>query len=398
MVFSVYYKNRRKIGYKYTKEIVQLSKADPDDIMKAMLPNLRKLEFKPESIRDGAVKKAMKSLNEASNQVEDCIESIAKKDDVGRILSDVYEIVFHFRCPVSIEVYSNTGQQVGYLGEDDIWYDEDYVYVEQYGDEKNVYSHSGDLSFKVSGTDEGVLDCVVEEFEEGESSQRIGYYNIPIFEGKILDVAANGDSITNDGAISIITDGNEISQDDSFTADKYENVSVFVSSVIDKPCGGQVEGGGAYVRGDNVVLHAIPSDGYVFSAWRDTEGLFLSSSRTYEFTATQDVEITAEFADYVDVDVDEMGLNDTAIIYDVYSNEDKSVVGSIYCSYDDVFTAFCVYYASSGQMVDLQTTPLKEGQNINLLFDASDATASYAKLMVLNSDYVPQCDAKTIDL
>lgn len=65
--------------------------------------------------------------------------------------------------------------------------------------------------------------------------------------------------------------------------------------------GGAVTGGGKYLPGENVKLTAKPKDGFHFVAWMNGETP-ISDEETYSFTASEDLTLTAVFAehDYAD--------------------------------------------------------------------------------------------------
>lgn len=59
--------------------------------------------------------------------------------------------------------------------------------------------------------------------------------------------------------------------------------------------GGTVSGGGEYKNGDKVTLNAVADDGYLFDGWY-SDGIKVSSSQTYTFTANENASITASFS------------------------------------------------------------------------------------------------------
>ncbi len=91
------------------------------------------------------------------------------------------------------------------------------------------------------------------------------------------------------------------------TGDKNENYELnkntFITSIsnektalitVEADKGGQVKGEGRYLLGEKVTLNAVPKSGYKFVRWEiDEESV--GTSRTYEFNATEDLEIKAVF-------------------------------------------------------------------------------------------------------
>lgn len=58
--------------------------------------------------------------------------------------------------------------------------------------------------------------------------------------------------------------------------------------------GGSATGSGTFTSGDTVTLIAVPSAGYRFAGWT-ADGAALSQEPTYRFTATSDLQVTANF-------------------------------------------------------------------------------------------------------
>jgi len=64
--------------------------------------------------------------------------------------------------------------------------------------------------------------------------------------------------------------------------------------------GGTVTGGGSYAQGDSVTVTANANDGYQFDSWYENN-IWVSDDKSYTFTATENRELTAEFAVLHDV-------------------------------------------------------------------------------------------------
>jgi len=58
--------------------------------------------------------------------------------------------------------------------------------------------------------------------------------------------------------------------------------------------GGSIEGSGTYEEGEDVVLTAVPAEGYIFANWLEGD-ISLSSQENYSFKATQDCELIGIF-------------------------------------------------------------------------------------------------------
>ena len=381
--------------YGHLKTVFSASASDPKSILDAM----GKLDFKsnPANVKDYSVKRAMKSIKKAGSSLEDFLKKAVVKDggDYGQFLTDVYDIMFHFHCPITIAVYSGD-VQVGLLSEDDIWYDSNVVYIEQYGEEKNVYAHSGTaLRFEVVGTDEGTLDYIVEEFQDGKSIQRLNYYDINLYEGKTVSISVSGATITEDDAVLSESDGRPIFCDETLTSNDYEAASVLISSLASPRRGGQVQGCGSYVRGDRIALRAIPENGFLFDGWRNDDGELVSLDRVYEFTAREDVSLTAMFAE----DAEEISEPDSVAI--TSATLDKAdglkVCAAIQCPKNVNATVYCAFYKSNGQMVSVEAESLQTGEN-DLTLPVDDSIIAIAKLFVLDEQFIPQCQCAAIEI
>lgn len=63
---------------------------------------------------------------------------------------------------------------------------------------------------------------------------------------------------------------------------------------VDPGGGGEVEGEGTYVEGEEVTVIAIPAEGYEFNNWAE-DGEEVSDSKVFSFTVTNDRELVANF-------------------------------------------------------------------------------------------------------
>ena len=274
----------------YYQFLENVSNMDTDDLM-LMLEGVKDISFNDPSVTDNVIKQALEDLETLRKSVEQTItgESTEKDSFWWDLLKGS---ILYFKCPVSVAVYDSTGSQIGYVGDDDLWY-KDSVYIEKNGDVKTVYSN-GFLSFKITGTDYGTLNCTYEEYENGAATRRINYYDIPIETGKELtaDISEDGNSL-----LLREVGGQTISANETVPAADYSKATVTISAKAD---GGSVQGAGKFVRGDFVQLMAFPDDGYNFIGWQDNDGALIEISTLYEFTAKEDTTLTAVFAKALD--------------------------------------------------------------------------------------------------
>lgn len=54
-----------------------------------------------------------------------------------------------FSCPLDVFVLDSLGQQIGYAGEDDVWFGSNIIYIEEKGDAKIIYSFYHIYSTKI---------------------------------------------------------------------------------------------------------------------------------------------------------------------------------------------------------------------------------------------------------
>lgn len=101
-------------------------------------------------------------------------------------------------------------------------------------------------------------------------------------------------------AYTVTSDGQTINANEYITSTQNAVVSIGCNVINN----GTVDGTGSYVRGDAVVLTATPSDNSRFVGWMQGEHL-LDTARIYEFTAKENTEITALFADISDTSEEE---------------------------------------------------------------------------------------------
>lgn len=285
------------------------SKESPEKILEAMKAYG---EFDDSSISDKVVKKAWKELKKAATNLNEAYLSYLSGTDSklgiwwDRIKpkwgeKDTKNKVT-FSCPVDVFVLDSLGQQIGYAGEDDVWFDSNIIYIEEKGDAKIIYSSSEEpISFNVSATAYGVLGCSIENYDEiGLPAGRTNYYDIELYPGKNITVSGIKNATDGKVAYTVTSDGQTINANEYIPSTQNAVVSIGCNVINN----GTVDGTGSYVRGDAAVLTATPSDNSRFVGWMQGEHL-LDTSRIYEFTAKENTAITALFADISDTSEEE---------------------------------------------------------------------------------------------
>lgn len=297
--------------YQYTKKMMGIidGKESPEKILEAMKAYGN---FEDSSISDKVVKKAWNELKKAATNLNKAYRSyLSGADSKLGIWGDsirqnwsekVTKIKAIFSCPVDVFVLNSLGQQIGYAGEDDVWFDSDIIYVEEKGDAKIIYSSSEEpISFNVSATAYGVLGCSIEDYDEiGLPAGRTNYYNIELYPGKNITVSGIKNATDGKVAYTVTSDGQTINTNEYIPSTQNAVVSIGCNVINN----GTVDGTGSYVRGDAAVLTATPSDNSRFVGWMQGEHL-LDTARIYEFTAKENTAITALFADVSDTSEEE---------------------------------------------------------------------------------------------
>ena len=300
----------------YTYVTKNLNMTGVNDIEK-VFNALQNLEFKDTTVKDALVDKAQKKLQKTCKQFIKAYEKY-RKGTLVKSENGFFSALF--KCPVDIQVFNSSGKQIGEASETELWYDDSIVIIDL-GGAKKVVSLTSDIpKFKIISNGYGSLDCTVEEFDENHQPLgRLNYYDIDLTPGQEYGVSLTKDLAKNAETVAITTNDQSIFADEYISAE--ESAGVIVSCAVeadDQKEGGQVSGVGTYIRGNAVVLYAIPDSGYFFDGWYQGDKL-ISLNRTYEFTARNDVTLTAKFAHdnryNVSVDAEEGGMVSGTGIY-----------------------------------------------------------------------------------
>ena len=262
------------------------------DNIEGILGNVEKLEFKDTTIKDAAVKKAMSGLEKSKKQF---IRSF-QKYIAGTLGEEKGFYKLFFKCPVDIEVYNSKGEKIGCASETELWYDDSIEIVSQ-DEAKTVTVLTEDLpSVKVFSREYGTMDYTIEELNaDHKPIGRLNYYDVSLTPGQEYSMDVNKNLEQNKDTMVIKTNGQSIPADE-FVSVK-ESAGVLISckaEADDENEGGSIKGSGTYIRGNAVVLYAIPDDGYSFNGWYQGDSL-VSLNKTYEFTARNNIVFTAKF-------------------------------------------------------------------------------------------------------
>lgn len=260
-------------------------------------------DISDETVSDSVAKKAVKALINAQDKLNYALTEYITTGTVTPPKKGWLDGFWSlFKCPINVSVYSN-GKLVGYAGRDDFWYDDSTIQMDKQGEAVGIYSGEGsNVSFVAEGNAPGSMSYTIEQYENGEPTGRLNYYDLPLESGTSYSVKLSSNDLASQRqSLAIKSNGNGT----VYYADEYIPVCVSASvtiSAISANQGGTVFGGGEYVRGDAVVLYAIPQEDFLFMGWYDETGSLVSVSDVYEFTAREDKQVRALFAQLSDED------------------------------------------------------------------------------------------------
>ena len=265
------------------------------------------------------VKKCRKIVKKIKNEYDEYLKDLGTQD---KTVHGKYQI----NCPVDIKVYNSRGEQIGYIGYDDIWYSED-IRITENGGSKQIISYTDDkLAFEMVAREFGTMDCSFEEYDNnGNILGRLNYYNISLSPEQTFEISLTDDLKSNVNSLAITTNEKQIFANEYISVSDSAGISIKVNIEGE----GEVTGIGNYVCGDAVVLNVIPAEGYKFIGWYKDDVL-VSASNIYEFTAIEDAYLYAKFYrdDYVYVSVD--------------SNAGGNVIGSGRYNNGDIATVVAI--------------------------------------------------------
>lgn len=344
-----------------------------------------------ESIMNDAVKVKAKKLNSASEKLISAVGEYQRGELTPAGAWDKFWD-WIINCPVNVGIYDANGTQVGYVGDDDLWYDSSILYIEEDNGSKAISCLVEDrsLTLRAIGSDYGVLNCSVERYVDGAPVGRANFYDILLTGGTDVTLATPSSPDTFQ-SMSLTVDGSERSMDEYIAVG--EDACVKIAATPEDPAMGSVFGGGYYTCGDGVVLHVTPNEGFRFGGWYDGDTL-VCAEPVYEFTAREDISLTARFyarersfaneliyvvddyADMLDVSAEQIGGTLTV-----------SIVSTGNGAQLPELTVCLATYGENGEMLQLFMLD-KAQSNSGLQFSGSVPNAA-GKLFVLDASLAP---------
>ena len=261
--------------------------------IQAFLGDIEKLEFKDTTIKDATVKKTLGALKKAKTKFIRSYEKYVK-GTLGTSNHGFFNM--YINCPVDVEVYNSNNEKIGCASETELWYDDSIEIVSQ-NDSKIITVLTKELpSVKILSREYGTMDCTIEELNDAHTPVgRLSYYNISLTPGQEYNMSLNNNLEQNKDTMAIETNGQSILADEYISVQ--EPAGVLISCKVeadDGSEGGSVRGVGTYIRGNAVILSATPDMNYLFAGWYQGDTL-ISLKRNYEFTACNDMVLTAKF-------------------------------------------------------------------------------------------------------
>ncbi len=274
-----------------------LSKANAIEIRDQLKDSKKVLDSFWDNANDKNIKRASGKIVKATEKIlllwEEYITTgtVTSYDGIKGFVQSI------FSCPVSISVYDANGKEIGYVGDDDIWYD-DSISIREQGDAKIIDTPFDEqISFRMSGTGHGTLSCAFEEYDKnGNTIGRLNYYNISLSpDTEITATLPSENLIAEHSDMAIYVDGNAVLADKCISAEEYKDAGISVTLKTNNVDGGIVYGAGNYILGNAVNLIALSNEGYIFTGWYDENDVLVSAKRNIEFTALNNINYTAHF-------------------------------------------------------------------------------------------------------
>ena len=287
----------------YGSWLVEAAKAGSATELDQAVTKTLNLKFEDKTIESSGVKFAVKKMSKVAEYLRDLSyaylagESLEERETFWSVL---------INCPVRVAVFNSDGEQIGYVGEDDLWYTDAIMITEVAGAKKVTALTDDLLSIEIVGAGYGQMCCSFEEYSDAYTPLgRLNYYDIPIIPDRAFSVTLCEDLAANGDELAITSEGKTFYPDEYIDANDSACTIITCNAETDNgTVGGSVTGVGTYVRGDPVILQAVPDAGYQFMGWYIDDTL-IGYDETFEFTAKERAHLTAKFSaiSYVSVQV-----------------------------------------------------------------------------------------------
>ena len=191
-------------------------------------------------------------------------------------------------CPVNVDVYSENGELLASVVNNEIVKDDIPIYLEN--DSKEIWLADGDkYDIKITAYDKGTMTYSVEEYNQDfEMQNKTNFYDVPLEKNSVFETTVSssaGESVT-------LYDKNNkktIYASEILTKDD-EEIEVSVSC----DSNGHAYGNQKVVKGEYVSVTAVPNEGYIFKGWFKDNKL-ISKDLEYYFNAIENIHLVAKF-------------------------------------------------------------------------------------------------------
>lgn len=354
--------------YEKIQDILKLKDAREEKKMDKALSTYKSLiteYYSDKSISDKIVDSLYSTLSNKFTTFAGLLDSYTTNTKTEETKKDGW--FASIKCPTNVYVYDNEDNLIGFIEGNYIKYD-DEIYLEKIGDVKKVWlPNIDDYQIKVVTTDDGTLNYSIEQYVKNAPVGRINYYDIEIYEGKEILSSYSSNTIKDYDKMLLKSDSETITGEYISSSD---NANVIICGEVKG--NGYITGLGSYVKGDGVVLSAVPDEDSLFAGWYIDDEL-VSTNSTYTFSAKQEMSLLAEFI--IDEDVEHITFKET---------ENKIIVKSQE-SFNDVELIVAVYSGEKLLNIKTATVSISVGEN-----DFESPITDYAdgdsiKVMIWNS-------------
>ncbi len=208
-------------------------------------------------------------------------------DDID-IFKETEQYKVSVKCPVDVDVYSNSGELLASVKNNEIASASIPVYIEN--DCKEFWMSSDDIfDIRITAYDSGTMNYSLEEYDQNLMMQkRTNFYSIPLKKNSVFETTVSssaGESVTlyDKDSKKTIYPSETLTKDD-------EEIEISVSC----DSNGHVYGNQNVVKGEYVSVTAVPNDGYIFKGWFK-ENKLVSKDLEYYFNAIENINLVARF-------------------------------------------------------------------------------------------------------
>ena len=245
------------------------------------------------------------------------------------------------------------------------------------------------------GNDVGEMDVSITEFGEDEETARtVNYYGVKLDVNTTYHLDSPVSGTTQNPVAYELKDGdrtNVVNYDyDSVLGESSSHTLKVVSGTLvhDGISSTSTEA----KKGESITLNAYVPAGYEFVRWNVTSGTGVSLNATEQSITfvmpEQDVTVEAI-----------LHMVDTAVVRaDGARTKNGSMVNAkVCCVGNSATTVYCAFYNEVGKMLSVDIKSANSGEN-DLSFTTTSSGVATAKLMVLDSQMIPQCNSKAVEI